>query len=87
MQVVNILFTLLALFHLAYLGVMFGTRSETDDSLQVKVGTVEWASYIIKDKFAYVIQLESGKPKLMLQLLSQMVITSTSLLQKKKKLH
>lgn len=43
-QVVNVLFTLLALFHLAYLGVMFGTQSETDDSLQVEVGIAQCTS-------------------------------------------
>ena len=34
---VNSLFTVLALFHLAYLGVMFGAQNETKDSLQYKV--------------------------------------------------
>lgn len=34
---VNLLFSMLALFHLAYLGVMFGAQSEVDDSLQYKV--------------------------------------------------
>jgi hypothetical protein len=34
---INALFMLLALFHLAYLGVMFGAQSENDKSLQAKV--------------------------------------------------
>ena len=39
MLAVNTFFILLALFHLAYLGVMFGTQSEAD-SLQVTVSAV-----------------------------------------------
>lgn len=35
--VVNIFFMLLALFHLAYLGVMFGGNNKADETLQIKV--------------------------------------------------
>ena len=35
--IINALFVLLALFHLAYLGVMFGAQSESDKYLQAKV--------------------------------------------------
>ena len=34
---INAFFMLLALSHLAYLGVMFGAQSENDKSLQAKV--------------------------------------------------
>lgn len=34
---INALFLLLAMFHLAYLGVMFGAHTENDKSLQAKV--------------------------------------------------
>lgn len=48
---INALFTLLALFHLAYLGVMFGAQSENDKSLQAKVClqhdiTIDYIDYV-----------------------------------------
>ena len=42
-MIINVLFILLALFHLAYLGVMFGAQSDSDKSLQLKVCIMQYS--------------------------------------------
>ena len=44
---INLFFTLLSLFHLAYLGVMFGVQSEIDDSLQAEVRLTLVFQYVL----------------------------------------